>query len=139
MDSLTLPLFKVIECSVLAEDEVPSDAREFTIKRQSKILQIFGDGRKLMFPLPAAHAENARARLSQWVQLAQDKLAQEIMSQTQIEYPLLSADDNPTNFKGDSDILSAKDILYVSLLFLHVLCVVVHVLLYVYLLCVHCC
>jgi hypothetical protein len=109
---MTIPLMKVVECSLLEEDEVPIDAREFTLKNGLKIMQIFADGQKLCFPLPAGKyvfspffspplflffififkhliifisAEKALARLAQWVQMAQDKLAQEIMSQTTIE------------------------------------------------------
>eukprot|EP00026_Physarum_polycephalum_P007142 Phypoly_transcript_07197.p1 GENE.Phypoly_transcript_07197~~Phypoly_transcript_07197.p1 ORF type:complete len:529 (-),score=84.15 Phypoly_transcript_07197:86-1588(-) len=113
-DSLTIPLMEVVECSVLEDDEVPTYARGFTLKRKAKVLQIFADGKKLCFPVAAPHAESARARLAQWVQVAHDKLAQEVVSQSVIEHPLFSKDDTTTNFKGDSDILTVKDILYLQ-------------------------
>jgi len=114
LDPLTITLSKIAECTVLADDEVSIDAREFVLRRKAKVLQIFADGAMLRFPLPPAMAETSRARLSQWIQAAQNKLAQEIISNTTLEHPLLAKDDTTTNFKGDSDILSAKDILYLQ-------------------------
>lgn len=112
-ESITIPLFKIAECLVLSEEE-SSEYRLFLMKKNAKIMQMFADGSRLRFVVQTLQAETTRSRLSQWIQVAQDKLAQEIISKTTLQHPLLTREDSTTNFKGDSDILSAKDISYLQ-------------------------
>jgi len=110
-------LSSIVEIIVLADDDedIPSGQRQFIKIRNYKVIQLFADGKKRQYALPAKHIEGVRTKLIQWVQATHDRIAAELMSQTAIEKPpLLTASETSSNFRGDSDILSLKDVLYLQ-------------------------
>jgi len=116
-ESLTIPLGSIIECALVTDedDDVSFSQRQLIKKHNYKLLQIFGDGRSHRFALPAKQAESACARLVQWVQTIQEKQVKELMTQAVIDKPpLLKSSDSTSNFRGESDILSVKDVLYLQ-------------------------
>jgi len=116
-EPLTIPLASIVECAIVPDDDedVSFEQRDFVRKRKFKLAQIFADGKKRRFALPEKQADTAVPRLTQWVQTTQEKVAQEIMAQAAIEKPpLLSASNTESSFRGSSDILTLKDVLYLQ-------------------------
>jgi len=116
-DSLTVPLASIIECSIVPDDDddLPSDHRKFIKSHNYKLLQIFADGKMRRYALPKKQAEHACTRLTQWIQAIQEKLMQEIITQAAIDKPpLLKSGDTTSSFRGDSDIMTVKDVLYLQ-------------------------